>query len=137
MNPIAENYIALVQQCPPKVIRNKEENNFWLAKLAELNSRWRRLRPEEKELYDTLVILVEEFERRTYQFGTASPLEVLQELLRANELRQKDLVPSVFESESVASEVLNKKRALTIHHVKRLCARFGLPASLFIQPQKG
>lgn len=126
-------YAQLVQDHPPKVIRTEDENRFWLDKLADLNARWEKLTPAETELYDTLVILVEDYERRVYPFEAASELEVIRELLEANGLRQKDLTPDVFETESVASAVLSGKRSLTLDHVKRLCARFNLPASVFVK----
>src|SRR5437763_13000096 len=47
-------------------------------------------------------------------------------------LKNKDLVPSVFETESVASAVLKGTRGLTLRHVKRLAGRFKLAADVFI-----
>jgi HTH-type transcriptional regulator/antitoxin HigA len=46
-------------------------------------------------------------------------------------LRQRDLIP-VFGSSSVASDVLNGKRALSKTHIRRLAEFFHVPASLFV-----
>jgi HTH-type transcriptional regulator / antitoxin HigA len=50
-----------------------------------------------------LALLVENSEER-YALTAASPLEALQELMRANNLKQKDLV-DVFGTPSIVSEV--------------------------------
>jgi len=132
VNAAQAEYAHLVQDHPPKVIRTEEENTFWLNKFSELNARWEKLSAAERELYDTLVILIEDYERKAYPIEAASPVQVIRELLESNGLKQKDLTPDVFETESVASAVLSGKRKLTLQHVRRLCARFNLPASVFV-----
>ena len=47
------------------------------------------------------------------------PIEILNELIEANSLKQKDLV-DVFGTPSIVSEVLKGKRGLTIEHIKKL-----------------
>jgi HTH-type transcriptional regulator/antitoxin HigA len=51
--------------------------------------------------------------------------------MTANALKQKDLV-GVFETASVASEVLNGKRALTTEHIRRLGKRFNISPVVFL-----
>ena len=132
MNALAVNYANLVHDDPPKVIRTDEENARWLDKLSELNSRWDRLNAAEKDFYDTLIVLIEDYERRAYPVADSPPIEVLKELLEANGLKQKDLVGDVFESASVVSEILSGKRSFTLDHIKRLSSRFNVPVSVFI-----
>jgi len=50
--------------------------------------------------------------------------------MEAHDLRQKDLV-DIFNTESVASEVLSGKRELTREHIKRLSARFHVSPAVF------
>jgi plasmid maintenance system antidote protein VapI len=57
---------------------------------------------------------------------------VIEELLNANGLKQKDLV-GVFPTESVVSDVLAGKRALTVEHIKKLSERFGVSPALFFE----
>ena len=124
-------YKELITEVPPKVIYTEREHRSYLAKLKELNARWAELSKAEKDLYKTLAVLIEDFEKKTYQLRAASPIEAIKELMRANNLKQKDLV-GVFETASVVSEVLKGKRALTTDHIRRLCKRFNVSPAVFL-----
>jgi len=77
-----------------------------------------------------LTLLVEAYEEEHYPIRSASPVEVLKELMDANNLRQKDLAP-MLGSESVVSEVLSGKRELNKHHIEKLSRRFGVSPAVF------
>ena len=77
-----------------------------------------------------LAVLVEDFEAKHYPVPDASPVQVIRHLMEAHDLRQKDLV-DIFNTESVASEVLSGKRELTREHIKRLSARFHVSPAVF------
>lgn len=130
MSPVAE-YKQLIAEVPPKVIHTEEENRFYLEKIEELNARWTDLTQAERDLYDTLCVLVEDFEKKSYKIRAAAPLEVIKELMSANGLKQKDLV-GIFETASVVSEVLKGKRALTTDHIRRLGKRFNVSPAAFL-----
>lgn len=83
-------------------------------------------------MYETLAILIQDFEKKTYKIRTANPIEAIKELMAANALKQKDLI-GVFETASVASEVLKGKRALTTGHIRRLSKRFNVSPAVFLQ----
>jgi HTH-type transcriptional regulator/antitoxin HigA len=130
MSLVAE-YKQLIAEVPPKVIHTEEESRFYLEKLEDLNGRWTDLTQAERDLYETLCVLVEDFEKKTYKIRAAAPLEAIKELMAANGLRQKDLV-GIFETASVASEVLKGKRALTTDHIRRLSKRFNVSPAIFL-----
>jgi HTH-type transcriptional regulator/antitoxin HigA len=130
MSPVAE-YKQLIAEVPPKVIRSEKENRYYLGKIDEMNARWDDLTKAERDLYETLAVLIEDFEKKTYPSRAASPIAAIQELMAANGLKQKDLV-GVFETASVASEVLKGKRSLTTEHVRRLGKRFKVSPALFL-----
>jgi HTH-type transcriptional regulator/antitoxin HigA len=77
-----------------------------------------------------LTLLISDYEEKNYQLRAATPLEIIEELMAANDLRQKDLV-GVFGTESVVSEVLNGKRELNKEHIRRLSERFKVSPALF------
>ena len=58
-----------------------------------------------------LTLLIEAHEEEHYPIRSASAVEVLKELMEANNLRQKDLAP-MLGSESVGSEVLHSNRKI-------------------------
>jgi HTH-type transcriptional regulator / antitoxin HigA len=124
------DYPSLVSKAEPKVIHTEELNEKFVTILEKLDSRWDMLSEPEKELHELLLFLVQDFERRTYKLRAATPIEVISELMDANNLKQKDLV-GIFETASVVSEVLNGKRELTKEHIKRLCERFNVSPELF------
>lgn len=130
MSPVME-YKRLIAEVPPKIIHTEKENRYYLAKLEELNDRWTELTQAERDLYDTLGVLIEDFEEKTYKIRAATPIEVIKELMAANDLKQKDLI-GVFETASVASEVLKGKRALTTQHIRRLGKRFNISPAIFL-----
>ena len=130
MSPLLE-YKQLIAEIPPKVIHTDRENRYYLGKLEELNSRWADLTKAERDLYDTLTVLIEDFEKKAYPLRAATPIEAIKELMRANNLKQKDLV-GVFETASIASEVLKGKRRLTTDHIRRLSNRFNVSPRVFL-----
>jgi HTH-type transcriptional regulator/antitoxin HigA len=130
MTPVME-YKRLIAEVPPKIIHTEEENRYYLGELEALNDRWSELTPPERELYETLGVLIEDFEKKTYKIRAANPIEAIKELMAANALKQKDLI-GVFETASVASEVLKGKRALTTGHIRRLSKRFNVSPALFL-----
>jgi len=127
---VALDYKRLINEVPPKVIRSKKEHRFYLGALIELTRRWEKLSLAEKDLYETLKVLIADFESRTYQIPAATPTEVIQALMEANGLKQRDLV-GIFPTESVVSEVLSGRRPLRVEHIKRLSRRFNVSPAVF------
>ena len=113
----------------PKVITSDAQNERYISVLLELEKR-DRLSAKEREFAELLTVLVEAYEDEHYPIRAASPVEVLVELMAANNLKQKDLAP-LLGSESVVSEVLRGKRELNKHHIERLSKRFGISPAVF------
>jgi HTH-type transcriptional regulator / antitoxin HigA len=124
-------YRHLLGRSMPRVIRTESENEHHLELLEQLDARGSELTAAERELADLLTLLIEDFEERRYKLKPSSPVEVLQELLRANGLRQKDLV-DVFGTPSIVSEVMKGKRQLTTNHIRKLSQRFHVSPELFL-----
>ena len=68
---------------------------------------------------DVLVTLVEVYENVHYDFGPADPVEAIKFRMEQVGLTQRDLEPYIGPSGRV-SEVLNRKRPLSLRMVKRL-----------------
>ena len=120
----------------PKVIASDAQNDRYIAALLELERR-AHLTPAEKNLAEVLTLLVEAYEEERYPIRSASPVEILKELIDANNLRQKDLAP-LLGSESIVSEVLSGKRELNKHHIEKLSKRFRVsPAVFFLTAYSG
>lgn len=113
----------------PKVITSEAQHEQYVSTLLNLDRRG-RLSAEEKSYAELLTVLIDAYEEEQYPIRAASPLEVLTELMSANNLRQKDLV-DVFGTESVVSEVLNGKRSFAKTHIQKLSKRFNVSPEMF------
>ena len=68
---------------------------------------------------DVLVTLVEAYENKHYDFGPVDPIEAIKFRMEQEGLTARDLEPFIGPSGRV-SEVLNRKRPLSLRMVKRL-----------------
>ena len=127
----AREYQRLLGRTLPRVIRTEAENQHYLELLAQLDAPSDELTPAEKELADLLTLLIEDFEEECYALKAATPREVLHELMRANRLKQKDLL-DVFGTPTIVSEVLKGKRGFTTDHIRKLSQRFHVSPELFL-----
>ena len=124
-------YADLLARALPSVIHSEKENERYLAMLEELDEKG-KLTAAEQRLAELLTLLIEDFEEKAYTLKAAKPIDILLELMKANDLKQKDLV-DVFATPSIVSEILNGKRGLTIEHIKKLSRRFHLSPEIFLQ----
>lgn len=124
-------YALLLGQVQPKVIESEEENELFLAEVDRLMALGEDLTPEQLQLMNLLVSLIEQFEDQYYPLRPASPLEVLNELMAQRGLKQKDIV-HLFGSQGIASEVLNGKRAISKAQAKALGDFFNTSPALFL-----
>jgi HTH-type transcriptional regulator/antitoxin HigA len=90
-----------------------------------------RMTPEQRELLDLLVVLIERFDSDRYSLSAASPVEVLRELMEARAMKLADLA-ALIGSKGVASEILSGKRGLSKTNIKRLAEHFSVSSELFL-----
>jgi HTH-type transcriptional regulator/antitoxin HigA len=124
------DYATLLKQTLPRVIHSEEQNEGFLKVLEELERRSSQWTAAEKDLVELLTVLITNFEEEHYAMQPATPVEVLTELMAANDLKQKDLV-DVFGAESTVSNVLHGKRDMTREQIKRLSERFHVSPAVF------
>ncbi|MFN0105934.1 MAG: type II toxin-antitoxin system HigA family antitoxin [Bryobacteraceae bacterium] len=128
-----KKYGRLLGKYRPRMIQSDEDFGRLAADLEALDAieENRELQPEERELQVLLAHLCTEYEDRTVEPPTSTPLEVLKFLMEQNGLRPVDMV-DVFGSRAVASQVLNGKREISKAHARRLADRFRLSVEAFI-----
>lgn len=78
-----------------------------------------------------LALLIEDYEKRAFQFEALDPIEIIEFRMSEQGLRQKDLVP-LLGSRSRVSEVLAGKRPLTVQMIRALSSGLGIPADALI-----
>jgi len=127
MIAISEKYALEVGS--PTPITSERQHEEYLAVLDRLASK-EKPSSEEEKYAEVLMTLIDAYEEEHHSIPDASPVAVLRALMDGNGLRQKDLIP-IFGSESIVSEVLNKKRALNKHHIEKLSKRFHVSPAVF------
>jgi HTH-type transcriptional regulator/antitoxin HigA len=89
--------------------------------------------PEGDEL-ELLVTLVELYEDKKYPIEMPDAVEAIKFRMEQSNLNQKDLVPFIG-SKSKVSEVLNKKRPLSLSMMRALHKGLSIPAEILLQEQ--
>jgi HTH-type transcriptional regulator / antitoxin HigA len=123
-------YASLLASTLPAVIRSEAENERYIALLEELDRKGSRMTAAEQRMAELLTLLIEDFEEKHFALRAARPIEVLNELMLSNNLKQKDML-DVFGTPSIVSEVLNGKRKLNAEHIRRLSRRFHVSPEVF------
>jgi HTH-type transcriptional regulator/antitoxin HigA len=113
----------------PRPITSEAQNEHYTEVLYSLERRG-HLSASEEKYAELLTVLIEAYEEEHYPIRAISPVEVLAELMAANNLKQKDLAP-LFGSESIVSDVLHGKREMNKHHIEKLSQRFKVSPALF------
>jgi len=116
----------------PKVIKSEEDYQKALSRIDELMDSEPNT-PEGDEL-ELLVTLVELYEDKKYPIEMPDPVEAIKFRMEQSHLNQKDLVPFIG-SKSKVSEVLNKKRPLSLSMMRALHKGLGIPAEILLQEQ--
>ena len=123
-------YASLLRRTAPAVIHSERENERCISMLEALDRKGEKLTSAERRLAELLTVLIEDFEEKAYALKPARPVDILRELLQANNLKQKDLL-DVFGTPSIVSEVLREKRGLTVEHIRKLSRRFHVSPEVF------
>jgi HTH-type transcriptional regulator / antitoxin HigA len=86
----------------------------------------------EGDRLDVLVTLIEAYEARHWPIEAPDPIDAIRVRMEQKGLLQRDLEPMIG-SRARVSEVLGRKRALTLPMIRRLCRGLDLPADVLIQ----
>jgi HTH-type transcriptional regulator/antitoxin HigA len=84
---------------------------------------------------DALATLVQAYEERRWPRQSLDPIETILASMQWNDRTQADLA-TLLGSRSRASEILGRKRALTLEMIHKLQSEWGIPAELLIKPYK-
>ena len=90
--------------------------------------------PESDEA-DILGLLIDEYEKKHYPIEAPDPIEAIKIRMEEMHLKQVDLVKEIG-GKSRVSEILNKKRKLTIEMIRKLTTRLNLSPGLLIRDYK-
>ena len=83
--------------------------------------------------FNVLAALIEHYEDRHWPIEAPDPIDVIQACMEQRGLTQADLAV-LLGSRSRASELLNRKRGLTMEQAYKLHQAWGVPAEALIRP---
>ncbi len=87
--------------------------------------------PESDEA-DILGLMIDEYEKTYFPIDAPDPIEAIKIRMEEMRLKQVDLVPEIG-GKSRVSEILNRKRKLTVDMIRRLANKLNLSAELLIK----
>lgn len=80
---------------------------------------------------DILSLLIDNYENEHYPIEAPDPIEAIKIRMEELNLKQKDLV-GIIGGKSRVSEVLNRKKKLTLEMIRRLTEELNISASILI-----
>ena len=87
----------------------------------------------ESDRLEVLTTLVEAYEDAHYSIPSPDPIEAIRYYMESRGLVRRDLEPYIG-SRARVSEILNRKRPLSLTMIRRLNKELGIPADVLIKP---
>jgi len=86
---------------------------------------------QESDEADVLGMMIDEYEKKYYPIDAPDPIEAIKIRMEEMQLKQIDLVNEIG-GKSRVSEILNRKRKLTVEMIRKLTTRLNLSPGLLI-----
>lgn len=111
-------------------IKSEEDYRLALKRIAEIFDA--KLGTKEGDELDILGLMVDDYEKKHFPIEAPDPIEAIKIRMEEMQLKQVDLISEIG-GKSQVSEILNRKRRLTLDMIRKLAARLNLSANLLIQ----
>ena len=112
-----------------KLVKTESDYQIALKRLEEIFNA--TVGTPESEEADILGLLVDEYENKFHPIEAPDPIEAIKIRMEEMQLKQIDLADAIGGKNRV-SEVLNRKRKLTVEMIRNLTTRLNLSAGLLI-----
>lgn len=116
-----------------KPIRTKKDYEAALKEIGRLFDAASGTR--EGDRLEVLATLVETYEEKHHQIFPPNPIDAIRYYMESRGLTRSDMEKYIG-SRARVSEVLNRKRALTMVMIRNLHKGLGIPAEVLIQPYR-
>lgn len=83
------------------------------------------------DILEAITVLAIDYEKKHHPMPKPDPIEAIKERMEQLHLTRKDVAP-YFGGENRVSEVLNKKRNLTIKMIREISKNLGIPAETLL-----
>ena len=115
-----------------KIINTKQDYEESLGLVEKLMIRNPDPESEDGEKLNLLTILIQDYESRVFPSNLPDPVEAILFRMEQSNLRPVNLVPYIG-SRSKVSEVLSRKRPLTLSMIRALESGLGIPAKVLLR----
>ena len=122
----------------PKILKTEQEYNEACERIYKLiNSTEKPIDPDspEGEELELLSLLVEKYEQENHSMEAPDPIEAIKFRMEQMNLRQTDIAP-LFGGKTRVSEVLHRKRPMTLRMIVLLNRYLGIPLESLISGNK-
>ncbi|MBN2435233.1 MAG: hypothetical protein JXK07_08220 [Spirochaetes bacterium] len=118
------------------LIKNEEQYDSIIVKYKKLFRNKKRNEQEQDE-FEILGLLIDKWECDKYslEFEKSDPIDIIKFIMDQNGLSQSDMIQYIG-SQSKVSEVLNRKRPLSINMIRNLSYGLNISAQLLISEYK-
>lgn len=113
-----------------KPIKSEKDYQEALKRLDELFDA--KIGTPESDEADIWALLIDNYENQHYPIEAPDPIEAIWIRMEEMQIKQVDLIPEIG-GKSRVSEVLNRKRKLTVDMIRKLTTRLDLSANLLIK----
>ena len=118
-----------------KPLRTEKEHQAALKKLEKVFDA--PVGTPENDLAEVLVLLIDKFESEQYPIEPPDPIEAIKIRMAEMDLKQKDLMEIIgTKSRGTVSNILNRKRALTLPVIRVLGPKLGLSFDVLARAYK-
>ena len=113
------------------IIKTEKQYNQYLEECERLISIQPRPGSDESEQLELLSVLIEKYEETNYPLEAIDPIDAIKFRMKQKGLKQVDLAP-YFGTKSRVSEILNRKRPLTVQMIRALSSGLGLSVDTLV-----
>lgn len=114
-----------------KIIKTEQQYHGYLEEVHSLLLVAPKLGTVESDRLELLTVLLESYEAQKYPVELPDPIDAIQFRMQEKGLKQADLVP-YFGTKSRVSEILSRKRPLTVPMIRALIVGLGISAETLI-----
>jgi HTH-type transcriptional regulator/antitoxin HigA len=118
-----------------RLLRTEDDYNTALTEIEKLMEKDVEPGTPEGDRFELLVLLVEKYEDEHYPVPLPDPIAAIEYYLESRGLSRSELERFIG-SRARVSEILNKRRALSLRMIRNLSDGLGIPAEILIQDYK-
>jgi HTH-type transcriptional regulator/antitoxin HigA len=113
-----------------KLIKTEEDYQAALTRLNQIFNA--EIGTIESDEADIIALLIDEYENKNFPIEAPDPIEAIKIRMEEMDIKQKDLV-GVIGGKSRVSEILNKRKKLTVEMVRALAEKLNLSVQILVK----